>query len=423
MKRVPTLVIGAGQAGLAMSHCLAERSEPHVVLERGEIGNSWAREWWESLTMQSPNWQSRLPGHAYTGPNLHGYMTMPEVLAYLKSYAARSAAPVETGVAVRSVTRDGDSFVMATDKGAWRTSNLVLASGACNRPVMPAFAKDIPDHIAQVSPLSYRNPADLPEGGVLVVGASATGVQLAAEIQAPGRPVTIATGSHIRMPRHYRGHDIMWWMERAGPLSTTLDDVDDVDRIRSLPSRQLVGDRSRQFLDLNTLQGMGVETVGCLVGYRDGTLQFSGALANAAAHACRCRQCQRQTGSSNAVNALVEADRVIVRSGELEHILLVTPSGHGQRVARCTSCKVALWSNYLITGHGEHLRFLRVGTLDDPGLMPPDVHIYSGSRLSWYVIADTTRAVEVYYHRSTTWSENSLQRLKELAEKSGAPFW
>ncbi|WP_417211680.1 NAD(P)-binding domain-containing protein [Antarctobacter sp.] len=282
MKRIPTLVIGAGQAGLAMSHCLTERSEPHVVLERGEVGNSWAHERWDSLTMQSPNWQSRLPGFAYSGSDPHGYMIMPEVATYLSSYAMHSCAPVETGTTVTSVARDGSAFVVATDKGNWRASNVVVASGACNRSAMPDFARDIPRWITQVSPLSYRNPSDLPAGGVLVVGASATGVQLSAEIHASGRPVILATGNHIRMPRHYRGHDITWLMEQAGLFSATLDDVDDIARVRSLPSLQLVGDRSRRFLDLNALQEMGVEVTGRLVGYRDGTLMFSGALANAA---------------------------------------------------------------------------------------------------------------------------------------------
>jgi len=283
MKHISTLIIGAGQAGLAMSHCLTERSEPHVVLERGEIGNSWAQERWDNLTMQSPNWQSRLPGYHYTGPDPHGYMTMPEVVAYLKSYAAHSAAPVEAGVTVTSVTRQDGHFVVATDKGVWRAANVVIATGACNRPAIPAFAKEIPGEITQVSPLSYRNPSELPAGGVLVVGASATGVQLAAEIRASGCPVTLATGNHIRMPRHYLGHDITWLMEQSGLFSSTLDDIDDVTRARSLPSLQLIGDRARRFLDLNALQRMGVEVVGRLVGCRAGTLQFSGALANAAA--------------------------------------------------------------------------------------------------------------------------------------------
>jgi hypothetical protein len=139
-------------------------------------------------------------------------------------------------------------------------------------------------------------------------------------------------------------------------------------------------------------------------------------------HACHCRLCQRQTGSTNAVNALIEGDRVTVQSGEIETILLETPSGHGQRIARCAVCKAALWSNYRINKQEDHLRFLRVGTLDDPSLMPPDVHIFTRSKLPWYVIDDAVQAVERFYDQDTTWSEDSKQRLNALCAISGAPY-
>ncbi|UOA27871.1 NAD(P)-binding domain-containing protein [Pseudosulfitobacter sp. DSM 107133] len=282
MRHIRNIIIGAGQAGLAMSHCLTALSQPHVVLERGVVGNSWARERWDSLRLLTPNWQSRLPGHVYSGSDPDGFMTARSVVEYLAQYANASAAPVQTGVTVTSVSRDANGYIVATNKGIWRAANVVLASGACNRASVPSFADDLPQHIVQVSPLSYHNPTDLPKGGVLVVGASATGVQLAAEIHASGRPVILAAGNHIRMPRHYRGHDIQWWMEHAGLLSATADTVDDIARARSVPSLQLVGDPARQFLDLNALQNMGIEIVGRLAGMHDTSLMFSGALANAA---------------------------------------------------------------------------------------------------------------------------------------------
>lgn len=139
-------------------------------------------------------------------------------------------------------------------------------------------------------------------------------------------------------------------------------------------------------------------------------------------HACHCHNCQKQTGGSNVINALIEADRVNLLSGEIEEQLVDTPSGRGQRIARCASCKVALWSNYLINNQGEHQRFLRVGTLDDPSLMPPDVHIYTASKVPWYVLPDEVPAVELFYDQKTTWSQESRQRLKALCERTGAPF-
>ncbi|MCB1356591.1 MAG: NAD(P)-binding domain-containing protein [Maritimibacter sp.] len=283
MTRISTLIIGAGQAGLAMSHALAERSEPHVLIERGEVANSWVQERWDSLRLLTPNWQSRLPGHSYSGPDPDGFMDMREVVGFLKGYAARIAAPVETSTNVTSVTRDGDGYRVVTDRGDWTCRNLVLASGPCNRASIPDYAAAIPDHVRQISALDYRNPGHLPEGGVLVVGASATGVQLAAELRAAGHDVVLSAGHHVRMPRHYRGRDIQWWMEHSGLLGTTTAEVDDLARARAVPSLQLVGDARARFLDLNALQAAGIEVVGRLATVRDGKALFSGGLGNAAA--------------------------------------------------------------------------------------------------------------------------------------------
>ncbi|WP_323769359.1 GFA family protein [Antarctobacter sp.] len=168
----------------------------------------------------------------------------------------------------------------------------------------------------------------------------------------------------------------------------------------------------------NTLE----EAAYCQGGCGCGAVRYRVTSVPLIVHACHCRLCQRQTGSTNAVNALIEADRVIVLSGTVEESLLDTPSGRGQRIARCTSCKVALWSNYLITNQGDHMRFLRVGTLDDPALMSPDIHIYTSTKLPWYALARDVPAIDTIYERKGTWSEQSMKRLKALCKKSGAPF-
>jgi putative flavoprotein involved in K+ transport len=240
MRRTTTVIIGAGHAGLAMSRCLSERGIDHVVLERGEVANSWRTERWDSLRLLTPNWQSRLPGFGPDlGPDLgndgddpDGFRTMPEVIALIERYAQRVAAPVQTGTRVTSVRRTGAGYLVRTD------------------------------------------------GGVLVVGASATGIQLADEIHRSGRPVTLAVGEHIRAPRTYRGRDIQWWMDAAGVLDQRHDEVDDIERARRVPSLQLVGSPERRMLDLNALSGSGIRLVGRLAGISGGSLQFSGSLAN-----------------------------------------------------------------------------------------------------------------------------------------------
>ncbi|MCB2135119.1 MAG: NAD(P)-binding domain-containing protein [Rhodobacteraceae bacterium] len=280
MKHIGTLIIGAGQAGLAMSRCLSDRNIPHVVLERGEIANSWRHERWDSLRLLTPNWQSRLPGFAYQGDDPDGFMTMPEVTRFLNDYAAASRAPVEDRTRVLSVTRHGNGYSVATDKGDWNCDTLILATGACNVASVPGLAADIPDAVDQITALDYRNTDQLVPGGVLVVGAAATGVQLAAEIRAAGHEVILSAGEHIRMPRHYRGRDIQWWMDRAGIQTTRVDEVDDIDRARRVPSLQLIGSHAQRFCDLTSLAAQGVEIVGRLSAVRDGTALFSGALAN-----------------------------------------------------------------------------------------------------------------------------------------------
>jgi putative flavoprotein involved in K+ transport len=273
-------VIGAGHAGLAVSRGLAERGIDHVVLERGEVANSWRHERWDSLRLLTPNWQSRLPGFAYDGPDPDGFMTMPEVVAFVERYASVSRAPVRTGTTVTAVRPADGGYDVHTDRGGLRAHSVVIASGACNVATKPALHTSVPIAITQVTALDYRNPRQLPDGGVLVVGAAATGVQLADELQRAGRRVTLSVGEHVRMPRIYRGRDVLWWMAASGVWDQRYDEIDDLSRARRLPSPQLVGTPERRTLDLNALGAAGVEIVGRLSAIRDGKALFSGGLKN-----------------------------------------------------------------------------------------------------------------------------------------------
>ena len=263
-----------------MSRCLADRGIDHVVLERGEVANSWRRERWDSLRLLTPNWQSRLPGFRYEGDDPDGYRTVPEVVAFIDRYARVIAAPVQTNTTVTSVRAADDGYLVATDQGDWSCRTLVLATGACNIADVPAVAAALPPSITTLTPIQYRNPGQVPDGGVLVVGASATGTQIAAELRRSGRPVTLAVGQHIRVPRVYRGRDISWWMDAAGVLDERYDQVDDVERVRRVPSLQLTGSPGRITLDLNALTAMGVKLVGRFAGINNGKAQFSGSLRN-----------------------------------------------------------------------------------------------------------------------------------------------
>jgi putative flavoprotein involved in K+ transport len=274
------IIIGAGQSGLAMSRHLSNRSIDHVVLERGEVANSWRTERWDSLRLLTPNWQSRLPGYAYAGDDPDDFMTMPEVVNFLQRYAYVSGAPVATGTRVTRVRQTGGGYEVWTDQGSWRCRTLVIASGACNIATIPSLSVGLPQQVTSLTPLQYRNPGLLPDGGVMIVGASASGIQLAREVHASGRRVVLSVGEHVRIPRTYRGRDIQWWMDAIGAMDVRYDAIEDIERARRLPSLQLVGTPERLTVDLNSLRKAGVELVGRLVGLRDRKAQFSGSLAN-----------------------------------------------------------------------------------------------------------------------------------------------
>ena len=275
------MIIGAGHAGLAMSRCLTERSIDHVVLERGEVAHSWRTERWDSLHLLTPNWQSRLPGYDYQGDDPDGYRALPEVIDFIAEYAKAIAAPVRTHTTVTSVRPTESGYLVRTDQGDWRCRTLVLASGACNIAGVPAFAERAPRTVAQLTAQQYRNPGQLADGAVMVVGASSSGTQIAHEIHRSGRPVVLSVGEHIRAPRLYRGKDLEWWMDAAGVLDERYDQVDDIKRARRVPSLQLAGTPDRSTLDLNALTAIGVKIVGRLSGITEnGKTQFAGSLRN-----------------------------------------------------------------------------------------------------------------------------------------------
>jgi putative flavoprotein involved in K+ transport len=284
--RVSVVIVGAGPGGLAMSHELTGAGIDHVVLERGEVANSWRHERWDSLRLLTPNWMTVLPGARYRGHDPHGYMTAADAVALFEGYRAQFEPPVLTGVTVTTVRREPDGFAVLADQGQWRCDAIVAATGGSSQPRLPPFAAELPRHIDQITALQYQRPGQFADAGaVLVVGASASGVQIADELARAGRAVTISVGEHVRLPRIYRGRDIYWWLDCIGQLDERYDEVDDISRARRHASVQLVGTDERRDLDLNALQAAGVRIVGRCMGLRDATAQCSGSLTNLAKNA------------------------------------------------------------------------------------------------------------------------------------------
>ncbi|MEM0949673.1 MAG: FAD-dependent oxidoreductase [Pseudomonadota bacterium] len=281
MPSTSTIIIGAGQCGLCMSRELASRSIDHIVIDSGEIGQSWRTERWDNLRMLTPNWANLLPGMSHPEPD--GFMAPHEFVSQLEHFADSTGADIRTGTRVLRVTRNETLFQVHCDNGVLTARSVVLATGAAARPIVPRLAQHIPEEISQIMPNRYRTSSDVAEGGVLVVGASATGVQLTRELQLAGRQVTLAVGNHVRLPRKYRGRDIEHWLTVTGVLDQMTNEIFDLARAMKLPSPQLMG--GRESVDLNALQALGVSVVGRLAAVRDGIALFSGGLAHLAAAA------------------------------------------------------------------------------------------------------------------------------------------
>ncbi len=222
-------IIGGGQAGLAMSCCLAGRSIDHIVFERGEIGGRWRDHAWDSLRLLTPNWMNGLPNAPYDGDDPDGFMHRDTFVARLRNYAAACSAPVIARTEVVAVTPACTGFLVTTDRGTWRARAVVIATGQCDLPIIPDIAHAIDRRVASLHSSHYRSPAALPDGGVLVVGASCSGVQIVDELRRSGRDVTLAVGRHTRVPRNWRGRDIFWWLDRMGVLAERTRDLPDPD--------------------------------------------------------------------------------------------------------------------------------------------------------------------------------------------------
>jgi len=357
--RVHTVVIGGGQAGLAVSHELTALGVEHVVLERGRVAERWRSERWDSLHLLTPRWMARLPGWSYHGSDPDGFMSRTEVIGYLERYARSFPAPVMAGVTVTSVRRAGGCFLVETDHGSFRANAVVVATGQCDRPFVPSVADGLHGDLTQVVPTAYRNPAELPEGGVLVVGASATGIQLASEIHASGRPVALSVGRHVRLPRHYRGKDIFWWLEGMGTLDRSTREVRDLEAARAEPSLQLVGTPDHRSLDLGMLQDAGVRLTGRLVDAEGPRVSFADDLADTV-----------RTADAKVSRQLRRIDTYIREAG-LDHVL---PAGEPMRPLRLRAAdttlhlrdagiRTVLWA----TGYRRAYPWLRVPVLDERG--------------------------------------------------------
>ncbi len=276
-ERVETIVIGAGQAGLATSYHLTRLGREHVVLERAPgPGNAWRLDRWDSFTLNTPNWAFRLPGAEYQGDAPDGFMPRAEIVARFERYAASLQASIRYGVGVQSVEPepDGRGFQVRTDEAHWKTRNVVVATGLYQRSKVPPFSRQLSPKVAQVHSGQYRNPASLPDGSVLVVGSGQSGCQIAEELYLSGRKVFLSVGSAGRAPRRYRGKDIFTWLLLTGFFDRTAGQLPSPEA-RFAGNPQVSGLDGGRSLNLHQFARDGVVLLGRLRAGREGAIGFA----------------------------------------------------------------------------------------------------------------------------------------------------
>jgi len=223
---VETVIVGGGQAGLAVSYHLSQQGRAHTILEQAsQPAEAWRNHRWDSFTLVTPNWTVRMPGAEYQGDDPDGFMPRDQVVAYLEDYIERFRLPIQYGVRVSSVEANGAGYLVHTDDASVEAANVVIATGLFQQPKFPPFSANLPADVRQLHTSEYRNPAALPAGAVLVVGSAQSGAQIAEELYQSGRKVYLCVSSAGRGPRRYRGRDIVWWLNKIGFFDVTADEL------------------------------------------------------------------------------------------------------------------------------------------------------------------------------------------------------
>ena len=304
-RHIPVAIVGGGQAGLSVSHHLKQRGIDHLVFEQHRAVHTWATQRWDTFCLVTPNWQCDLPGHPYDGPDPDGFMTKDEIVAYLDGFVAKVKPPIREGVTVMRVERRDDGvFSVQTSDGDYTANEIVVASGGYHTPIIPRMAEKLPTSVTQVHSNQYRNPAQLPEGDVLVVGSGQSGAQIAEDLHLAGRKVHLAVGEAPRCARFYRGRDVVAWLADMGYYEMTVDNHPLRDGVRDNTNHYVTGRDGGRDIDLRRFATEGMRLYGALEGYEEGRLRFRDNLKHALDQADR---------TYNGINAAI--DKHIAENG------------------------------------------------------------------------------------------------------------
>ncbi|MBU6449918.1 MAG: NAD(P)-binding domain-containing protein [Rhodospirillales bacterium] len=355
-EKVETLIVGGGQAGIAMSEHLSKLGKQHLIVERGRIAESWRSRRWDSLVANGPAWHDRFPNKTFSGISQDGFATARMIVDYFVDYADQIKAPFRCGVEVQALCRWNGGFRVETSEGSIEAENVVVATGPFQRPIIPPVIPETAG-ITQIHSADYRNPQQLPEGGVMVIGAGSSGVQIADELRQAGRQVYLSVGPHDRPPRRYRGHDFVWWLGALGMWDAEAAD----------PSTQHVtiavsGAKGGHTVDFRHLASTGITLVGMTRSYKNGVMQIAPDLRKNIA-----------AGDANYLAMLDAADAYVVRQGldfpEEPEARLIKPDPQcmNDPVLELNLAEAGIRSIVWATGYTQDFDWIKVDAFDQSG--------------------------------------------------------
>ncbi len=304
-RHIPVAIVGGGQAGLSVSYHLKQSGIDHLVFEKQTAAHAWSTQRWDTFCLVTPNWQCDLPGYRYDGPDPDGFMKKDEIIAYLRAFIAKVDAPIREGVAVQRVQPLPEGgFSVQTSNGDYTADEVVVASGGYHTPIIPRMAERLPASVAQIHSNQYRNPAQLPDGEVLVVGSGQSGAQIAEDLHLAGRRVHLAVGDAPRCARFYRGRDVVTWLADMGYYEMSVDNHPLRDGVRDNTNHYVTGRDGGRDIDLRRFATEGMKLYGALEGFETDALQFRGNLKSSLDQADR---------TYNGINAAI--DKFIAEKG------------------------------------------------------------------------------------------------------------
>lgn len=352
------VVVGGGQAGLAMSWYLREHAIDHVVLEKHSVGHEWRERRWDSFCLVTPNWQVDLPGHPYAGADPDGFMLGHEVVDHLEKYAASFAPPLVEGVTVTRLRRTGSGvFALSTTAGNVTADQVVVATGPYHNPAVPRLAERLPRRIAQLHSSQYRNPGQLPAGDVLVVGTGQSGCQIAEDLHLAGRTVHLATGSAPRAARSYRGRDTLAWLDEMGHYRRGIDEFADADEVRLRANHYMTGRDGGRDIDLRAFARDGMRLYGRLAGIDGGTVHFGDELRRNLDHADAVAE-----GIKDAIDRYLDATGTAAPA-EARYVPVWEPDDDAPRELPVARIAAVVWA----TGFHRDHRWIEVPIFDGRG--------------------------------------------------------